>query len=418
MEKAKNQDINSIRYTSHCFEQLIKLVIQQFTLNHNQYSPKRVTQLYGFGNYDPNEPNLKSDFEKQSGDFVNGKYLYDKNRALESGKIQIKINSYYSQLMVNYIGYQDFYDFIDNEIEDVEEKEKQLEWLNQKQNVENSYYISYHFGENKQVIKGQVEIYNDWKNVKYKYIYHQNDGTYKEFHYQGQLTKRVDIIHIRTKTLMDNKLVDSGEDILYAGHIEPNSSPFLIGTYNAFDIYNRVIAGKLIFEKFDSKDEMIEASLKREIPNYIIQEIRNQLIMNNGRVPNSSLEISSKSPFASTYEKLTGSYQINFSYAENGSADLQFNIDPITYKISSATEGCIFKKDDIDIIQNGSVVHFSFQLLGLSKVLSGEIFFKSFYLNQLDEPFEGVFSGMDHEGKLINGKVSIVKNEMPTFSNK
>ncbi|ANQ52482.1 hypothetical protein MY04_5150 [Flammeovirga sp. MY04] len=410
MENNKKHDLTTIKFTATCFDTLMKEVMFQFQEKHSQALPKKVAQIFGFGNYDPDKPNLKQDFEKQSSDFVNGKYLYDKKRLLEKGSLQIKITHYYSQLMLNYVGYQDIYSFLDADILEESDKQKQLDWLSNNDTTENGYYLSYHFGENKEVIKGQVEIYNNWKNVNYKYIYHQDDGSYKEFNYQGFISRRADILHIKTKTLMDNKLVDSGEDILYAGHMDPNSNPYLIGTYTAFDIYNRVIAGKLIFEKYHSKEEMIKASLERRAPSYIIQEIRNQVIMNRGKVPNSAFEISSRSPFVSTYDKLAGVYQIVFDYAEDENASLGFSIDPTTFKIKSTTDGCIFQKDEFEIIQNGSVVHFSFQLMGLSKMMNVEIFFKSFFLNENSSPYDGIFSGMDHEGKLIHGKVKISKS--------
>ena len=57
----------------------------------------------------------------------------------------------------------------------------------------------------------------------------QKDGTFKEYLYHGVVKRRADALHIRTKTLIDGKMVEGGESILYVGYSEPGNSTFILG---------------------------------------------------------------------------------------------------------------------------------------------------------------------------------------------
>ena len=407
MKFRKNQEPATLYVTPYCFGILLENILDTFRAKHSERALKRVTQLYGFGNYDPTLPNLRSEFEQLSGGFINGKYLYDKSRALQSGQPRIKLNGYYKEVLFRYIGYEDIEAFTLNEIQEEAERKKQLDWIQKSDISPTYYYLSYHFGENKEVIKGQVTVQNGWKNVSYTYIYFQKDGSIKKFEYYGIATKRADILHIKTKTLMGNKMVDGGEDMLYVGHTEPGSSAFMMGTYSAFDIYNKVVAGKLIFEKCNSKEEMIARSLSRKTPAYIMQEIRNRRIINSGDVPNDQMELSPKSPYSLTYEKLPGTYTFVFLQGELNLGTFAFSIDSQTFKLHPLTEGVVIKRDHFDIIQNGSVIHFSFQITGIAPFSYLEVFVKTYYLHKEEKETKGVFSGLDIENRLVCGEVGI-----------
>ncbi len=202
-------------------------------------------------------------------------------------------------------------------------------------------------------------------------------------------------------------MVEGGESILYIGYGDPSRSAFILGVFSAFDINNRVIAGKMIQEKCASKEEMIEKSLQRKIPAYIAQEIRNIRIENDAIIPNDKLEISANSPYSITYEKIPGNY--HFGLYKNGNllGDFAFSINKDTFKITPATSGVLINKDHFELIQNGSVIHFSFQLTGIALFSKLEIFFKTYYLNRGEQDIQGVFSGLDIENRLICGEVVV-----------
>ena len=125
-----------------------------------------------------------------------------------------------------------------------------------------------------------------------------------------ELTIQVAALHVQTRTLMEGRMVQGGENILYFGYGDPSKSKFILGVYSAFDINNRLIAGKLIYERCSSKEEMERRSQERKFPGYIAQEIRNERIENEINIPDNKLEISEKGPYYSTYQKL-GDCSIN-----------------------------------------------------------------------------------------------------------
>jgi len=408
MENIQKPEKNTLFITAYCFNILLDFVINQFNTKYNDLSLNKVTQLYGFGNYDNNKPNLREELEKLAGGFINGKYLYDKSRELQSGKPVLKLNGYYKVVLFRYIGYDNIRAFIEKEIHDINEKKKQLQLLSKITTDHTYYYISHHFGENKEIIKGQVTVFNARKNIQYKYLYPQKDGSIKEFLYHGTAVRRDDTLHIKTKTLIGGKMVEGGDEVLYIGHSEPWSSSFLIGTYSAYDIYNKTIAGKLIFEKVSSKDEMIKKSLDPKIPAYIVQEIRNKRIVNRGVVPDDYMEISPNSPYSITYEKIPGKYNLLLSQQGKELGNLKFTIDEHSFKVYPQDEGIWIEKDNIEIINKGSVIHFSFQFTGIALFSQLEIFFKTYYLNKGEKDIQGVFSGIDIENRLISGELNVV----------
>lgn len=405
----ENKENNTLYLTSYCFKVLLNLILEKFKKENKQNKAiiGKVNQLYGFGNYNSSLPNLGQELEKIAGGFINGKYLYDKRRELQIGKPVLKLNGYYKTVLFQYIGYESVEEFIKVEIKDEKEKEKQVEFLKSNTSAPNYYYVCYHFGEYKEVVKCQMTVLNNWKNIQYAYIYPQQDGTIKTFLYYGVVRKRADIIHISTKTMMDGKMIDGGENVLYVGHSNPDSYAFILGVFSAFDINNRIIAGKIIHEKCASKEEMIAKSMLRKVPAYIVQELRNIRIENESVIPNNALEISPKSPYSITYDKIPGNYCFTLLQNEEVLGDFKFSIDKNTFKIFSTTEGILINRDNFELIQNGTVIHFSFQLTGIALFTRLEVFVKSYYLNKTDKDIRGVFSGLDIENRLINGVLKI-----------
>ncbi|NNF35084.1 MAG: hypothetical protein HKN68_13300 [Saprospiraceae bacterium] len=408
MENLQLRESNTLLITSHCFKVLLDEVLNHFNKTHNHPSSIKVTQLYGFGNFNPDDPSLKQEFEKLTGSFINGKYLYHKSRELKSGKPVLKLNGFYKTVLFQYIGYEDIRSFTENMIQDNHEKARQLELISSSLKDQTYYYVSYHFGEYKEIVKAQVSVFNNWKNMEYKYLYPQSDGTFKEFLYHATVRKRADILNIRTKTLMDGRMVDGGESILYIGYGDPGRSAFILGVFSAFDINNRIIAGKTIHEKCDSREEMITKSKARKIPAYIAQEIRNVRIENESVIPNDKLEISQKSPYSITYEKLPGNYHFDLLQNDKSIGDFSFRIDKDTFRITPLISGVLINRDQFEVIQNGSVIHFSFMLTGIALFSRLEVFFKTYYLSKKENNIRGVYSGLDIENRLVSGDVNVV----------
>lgn len=176
---------------------------------------------------------------------------------------------------------------------------------------------------------------------------------------------------------------------------------------SAFDINNKLIAVKTILEKCTSQEEMIERSLDPKIPGYIAQEIRNQRIENEIHIPNDKLEISNKSPYYLTYENITGEYIFSFITEENDLQNISIRIDPQNYKVSSLNPGILINKDEIQLINNGSILNLRFNLSGLASFLQLDIYVKTYYLNENSKKVQGIFSGVDFENRLVSGNLEI-----------
>ena len=405
----KEQESISLLLTYDYFEKLLNAIHDTYLKKHNLKRLPKSFQLYGYGNYNMQEPNLKEDFEATnvSNDSVNGKYLYDKAREYYKGKPIIKLNSYYKELIFMYLNYENALDFINNQDLDNDKREQQLALIFDKKSNETFYYLNYYFGEDNTIIKGYSVISNNWKKIKHTFIYRDSDGTIKELYNYGRINRREDTIHIKTKTLLDGKMVEGDNETYYIGHKDPSNINFLVGTYTSYDIYTNTVAGKIILEKCESKEIMEEKSKNMNIPSYIAQEIRNQRITNPAIVPQHYLELSENSPYSSIYGKLPGTYTLNFSSLEDFNEIIKFKILQSNYKIVPISEDVYFENDTLELMNKGSIVHFSFRFAGIISLDMVDVYFKSYYLKEDNEVHDGVFSGIDNENRLVSGQVSI-----------
>lgn len=87
--------------------------------------------------------------------------------------------------------------------------------------------------------------------------------------------------------------------------------------------------------------------------------------------------------------------------------NFEFHMDKDTFRILPKTSGILIKKDNFELIQNGSTLHFSFQLTGIALFTRLEIFFKTYYLNRGETNIRGVYSGLDIENRLISGELKV-----------
>jgi hypothetical protein len=402
----KQQEFTSLTLTEEYFEKLLIVIHNTFLKKHNLKQLPKSSQLYGYGNYDSAKPNLKLDLENLCTDTVNGKYLYDKTRQFHKGKPFLKINKYYKDLLILYLGYDGITEFIDDQKLPTSNRKKQLALIYDDSSFKTYYYINYYFGEDKTIIKGQTVISNNWKKIQHTFIYRDDDGNIKEHYNYGGVIRREDTLHVSTKTLLDGKLVEGDNETYYIGHNDPSNINFLIGTYTSFDIYTNTVAGRIILEKCTSKEDMAEKSKNKVIPPYIAQEIRNQRITNQAIAPKHYLELSEKSPYAFIYSKLPRTYSLDFKNETGFNESLSFNISETDYKISPLTDNVYIEKDSIDLLNKGSIVHFKFELAGIIALDKVDIYIKTYYLKEDNSAeIEGVFCGIDNENRLISGRV-------------
>lgn len=397
----------SLVLTSEYFKLVSEKILDTFAHKHKLAKLPKIFQLYGYGAFDENKPNLKNDFEKIGQEFINGKYLYDKTREFEKGKPIIKINHYYKSIILLYIGYDNFVDFVNATPSIDIDKDGQLALLTKNEDT-TYYYLNYFFGEdNSGVLKGKTIISNNWKKIKHTFIYPLEDGTVRELYTNGTINRQEDNIIIKTKTPSGNRFIDGANEIYYIGNKASSNINYLVGTYCNFDIYNNTVAGRSILEKCDSKEDMEQKAKSAYIPSYIAMEIRNKRIENNNNVPKHFLELSEKSPYASIYEKVPGTYQINFQLEDDFEETIKFQILPNSYKIITLTENVYIEKDRFELLNKGSVLNLRFNFSGIIALERANIYFKTYYLKDGRESQKGVFSGIDNENRLINGNLTI-----------
>ena len=152
---------------------------------------------------------------------------------------------------------------------------------------------------------------------------------------------------------------------------------------------------------------MEEQSKTAFIPPYIALEIRNKRIVNNSFVPRNALELSSKSPYASLYGKLPGTYTLTFNFDTGFQETLKFKVLPTNYQIITLTENVYIEKDRFELLNKGSVINFRFIFSGIIALERVNIYIKTYYLKGESGAQEGVFSGIDNENRLINGTLDV-----------
>ncbi len=398
---------NSLVFTAEYFKILIEKIHTKFLEHHGLIHLPKAFQLYGYGSYDDNKPNLKKDLEALGSEFINGKYLYDKYRDVQKGKPLVKLNQYYGQLVFLYLGYKDFSGFLDEHQLSTAEHEKQQHLINQHNDDITYYYLNYYFGEDDTILKGQTIISQNWKKIQHIFMYPMQDGTLREHYSSGSIQRQGDTITIKTSTLSGDRYIQGASEIYYIGHKTPSSINYLIGTYCTFDIFTNSVAGRSILEKCESKEEMEEKSKSPFIPPYIALEVRNKRIVNDKMVPRNALELSSNSPYASLYGKLPGTYKLTFHFEEGFTEILKFKILPTNYQIITLTENVYIEKDRIELLNKGSVVNFRFNFSGIIAFERVNVYFKTYYLKNKNRNQEGVFSGIDNENRLVKGTLTV-----------
>ncbi|WP_282122448.1 hypothetical protein [Algibacter mikhailovii] len=398
---------SSLILTADYFNVLLNSVHETFMLKHNIVKLPKAFQLYGYGAFDDDMPSLKHDFEAIGSEFINGKYLYDKSRELEKGKHTIKLNQYYKDIILLYLGYEDIKMFLDENKLSSPEYEKQYDLIYKDNDDLTYYYLNYYFGEDNTILKGQTIISNNWKKIQHIFMYPLEDGTFREHYSNGSIKRQGDTITIKTNTLSGDRYIDGASEIYYIGHKSLSDINYLIGTYCTFDIFTNTVAGRSILEKCDSKKIMEDNSKTDVIPPYIALEIRNKRIVNHSFVPRNALELSNNSPYASLYGQLPGTYTLTFSFDDGFKDTLKFKISHTDYQIITLTENVYIEKDRFELLNKGSVVNFRFSFSGIIALDRVNIYFKTYYLKNKSGTQEGVFSGIDNENRLVNGSLVV-----------
>jgi len=406
MESSNVLISEQLALTKYCFDKLLIAIINTFKKKH-QIEIIKDSQLFGFGNYDMTKPNLKSEFESITKNYINGKYLYNKNRELKQGGPLIKINREYKYAFFNYLGYNSIEAFLENEVLDEMELEKQLCLIQTVHTNEEYYYCAYYFGEDQKMTKGKLIIYNNWSNIELRFVYFDEKDVKSEHIFYGVIKMSEDFMFIHTKYIVNNTKREGASFIFFTGKSTPSERNYLIGTYSGFDKYNRAIAGKMILKKFEDKKAMESEFATRQVNSLFTQELRRERIIVESYVPNTSAKISNKSPYASLFSNLSGNYLFTFYSNKDELYLLELSIDSHNYNILSNDPNLIIENDIVKLINRGQNVYLDFEVLGVSYLQKVSTYIKMYNLMNPQNEVFGVFSGIDVNNNPINGNVKI-----------
>lgn len=406
MENSNILISEQLALTKYCFDKLISAIINTFKIK-NGIELINDSQLFGFGSYDITKPNLKSEFEAITKNYINGKYLYNKNRELKQGRPVIKINREYKYAFFNYLGYSSIESFLENEVLDEMELEKQLSLIQTTHSNEEYYYCAYYYGEDQKMTKGKLIIYNNWSNIEIRFVYFDEKDVKSEHVFYGVIKMSEDFMFIHTKYIVNNTKREGASFIFFTGKSTPSERNYLIGTYSGFDKYNCAIAGKMILKKFEDKKAMESEFATRHVHPLFTQELRRERIIVESNVPSISSKISNNSPYASLFSNLSGNYLFTFYSDKEELYSLQLSIDSHNYNILSNDPNLIIANDNVKLINRAQNVYLDFEVLGVSYLQKVSMYIKMYNLiNPQNEVF-GVFSGIDVNNNPINGNVKI-----------
>lgn len=411
MENLKNVKVKeTLVLTKTIFNTLLTMVISQFKkANVSENSNYRENQLYGFGNYDSEKPNLKSDFEKVLKGYINGKYLYNKSREASTGRPIIKISREYRYVFFNYLGFKDVTEFINQDFFTPSQKSKQLELLQQENDIEDCFYVCYYFGEDSKMSKGQVIIYKQWKNIEMKYLNVGGQGYGKNGSYSffGSITHSEGFLFFDTKFYVGSKKNEGAKFIFFVGKSTPQERNFLIGTYSGFDKYDNTIAGKMILKKSFSRDEMEQEILKDHFDPIISQELNKKRIVVESVIRKNPLLLSNKSPYSQVLYKISGKYLTTFTYDKN-THKVKLHIEKHHLNIKSLDDSLIFIEDRISLINNGKIIILEFSINGLFPIQKTSIYIKSYdLLEENKKNAIGKFTAVGIDNDIISGAIKL-----------
>lgn len=402
-----NDNNETLLLTKKVFNTLLESVKSHFKKLHNITEKYKDSQLYGFGNYDLEKPNLKNDLELVLRGYVNGKYLYNKQREAISGKPVIKISREYKALFFNYLGYKNVVEFIDNGLFKTDQKNKQLKLLSKDNNLDDYYYIFYYYGEDNKMNKGQVIIYNNWKTIELIFVYADENGEKTSYTFYGSITQSEDFAFFDTKFYVENKKHEGAKFICFIGKSSPYERHYLIGTYSGFDKYDRAIAGKMILKKYSSKAEIEDEVNDKSFDPIICQELNKNRLIVESSIRKNPLLFSKKSPYAQVLMKISGNYTFKF-ITEKTMHELNLKLEKYHYTIISLNDSIIVEDDRVSVLNKGQVINFEFAISGMFHLQKVSIYINAIDFLQHKNDVKGNFNGVDINNNIVSGEISVL----------
>lgn len=222
-----------------------------------------VFQLYGFGNYDEDKPNLKEFILEKTGKWINGKYLYNKVREIEKANSKsVKMRRDYLSLLIiaaGYDGYNQYLSdspFINSDIREAEYSNFQ----GTSNDTDSLYYIGYYVEDRQYYIKSKFTIHK-MKTASWEILYWERNSEPTYYTYFGKCVPTGESalsFYFSKENSSLNK--ECFVNLFYGNNMQ--TKPILLGAYCGFNRNNSPVIGKLIFEQvndFETQDLKVKS---------------------------------------------------------------------------------------------------------------------------------------------------------------
>ena len=375
-------------------------------------------QLYGFDLHDSSKPNLKNFIREKTGNYINGKYLYNKKRDFRKGRKVIKLTREYTYVYFNALGYKSILDFMSSSAWSDEQRAAQFKLcgIYEDDHIDDEFYVGYYYGEYREVIKTKLTIYNQGRNVDWVLVYWEDEKKPSLYTYKGVINESRGAVTFH----FPPENADTGRSAMicvFFGNNRLIYRPFMAGTYSGFDKNDCPVVGKIIFERVTSAEIQENNVLSKATDITISDEVVNERIAVNTQLPQNKFELSEESINAHRIANYSGRYTGFLINPENEKPE------KIHLVIEENSNEAV-----LDFI--GSSRHTGyFKLLNHGEVLCG-FFDISRYYNKLnivlnarfhqDDLLLGVYSGIGQHnrptgGRICFGRVGHDYEEWPTI---
>ena len=278
------------------FELFLSLHQELLSIFSKQYSLEvkilTVFQLYGFGNYDEKQPNLKEFIFKVTGQQINGKYVYNKIKEIEKGKSHnVRLRKDYLSILILAIGYDSYGHYLKNSpyIKDnIRHKEKN-HFEESDKAIEVLYYVGYYVIDKQLYVKSKFTIFNlktaTWEILSWE---RNNDNFYT---YYGKCTSTggsaLSFYFSKENSSLEKECFVN----LFYGNMMQNK-PVLLGAYCGFDKSNNPVVGKMILEQVPDAVTQEQKVLSKEINPVFYYHLYSQRLEVKGNLPNKDSDLS------------------------------------------------------------------------------------------------------------------------------
>ncbi len=279
------------------FELFLSLHQELMSIFSKQYSIEvkilTVFQLYGFGNYDERQPNLKGFISKATGQQINGKYIYNKIKEIEKGKSHyVRLRKDYLSLLILAIGYDNYGHYLKDSpyiTDKVRHKEKN-HFEETDKSVDVLYYIGYYVIDKQLYVKSKLTIFNlktaTWEILNWE---ESNDANFYTYYGKCTSTGGSALSFYFSK---ENSSVGKECFVnLFYGNMMQHK-PVLLGAYCGFDKSNNPVVGKMVLEQVPDAATQEQKVISKDINPVFYYHLYSQRLEINGNLPHKDSDLS------------------------------------------------------------------------------------------------------------------------------